>query len=424
MNTASSALAADVARQANERLARLLALQTTPTLHPAPTPDELAAWPAAAWGAIVAAAARQGLSPLLYQRWVRERSAPLPAALAAQLRGHYYATAAANLRHFHALGQALAALEGAGLRAVALKGAHLAPLVYGDLALRPMADLDLLVEDAAAAEAALRPLGYTSLPGEEWMAQRYGHHTLRDAAGGILELHESIAALSARSLDHCALWARTERVSLAGVPALVLAPEDLLLHICLHAGAQDLFLGGLRPFYDLAAILHHYGARLDQGLAAARAHEWGLARVTHLCLLLAHELLGAPVHAEPLAALAPNEGATAHETAARRAVHHAVNRLVLDEALRAQGAPSPNLVALWAGRQASPWEVARRVFWPEPSHLRALLGLPSEQPLRPWHYVRRWLHLATRRRRTLRLLAAGREEAVDWQSLVRWLAEG
>lgn len=410
MNARTPHSAPEAARQANERLARLLASSATFS------GDDLAAWPAEAWEAIVAVATRQGLTPLLYQRCVREERAALPEALAAQLRGHYYATAAANLRRFHGLGQALAALERAGLRALALKGAHLAPLVYGDLALRPMADLDLLVQDGAAATAALRPLGYSPLPAEEWMAQRYGHFALRDATGGLLELHESIGAATTGSVDHGGLWARAERVDLAGASALVLSPEDLLLHICLHAGAQDLFLGGLRPLCDLTATLSRYHTRLDQGLAAARACEWGLARVVYLCLTLAQELLSAPVQAKALAALSPGEDAAGQLLVVRR--------MVLDEDLRAQGAPSPNLVALWAGRHTSPWTVARRVLWPEPSHLRTLLRLPPDQPLRPWHYLRRWLHLATRRGRALRLLAAGREQAVDWPALVRWLAQG
>jgi hypothetical protein len=407
------ALDAAAARLANERLARLL------SLAPSSAPEDLAAWPAEAWEAIAAVAARQGLSPLLYHRWVRQQSAPLPAALQERLRRQYYATAAANLRRFHALGQALAALHQAGLRAALLKGAHLAPLVYGDEGLRPMADLDLLVEDASvnAAVATLARLGYAPLAAEAWMADRYGHHALRDGSGLILELHERIGSCNLpTTIDHAALWARAEAVTIAGAPALALAPEDLLLHVCIHAGAQDLFQGGLRPLCDLAAILTHYRGRLDQGAAAARARQWGVARAVYLCLALARDLLGAPVAEEALRALLPGEGATALLAAARR--------LVLEEAVRAQGAPSPNLVALWGAPDgAARWRVLRRVLWPEPSHLRALLGISSEEPLHLGHYLRRWFGLATQRGRTLRLLAGRDAGPVDWDALVRWLAE-
>ena len=83
-----------------------------------------------------------------------------PAAIEAELAAAYTTTAIRNTALLHELEAALAALGRANVPGLLLKGAALAETVYGDPALRPMADCDLLVRpaDLAAAQAALESL--------------------------------------------------------------------------------------------------------------------------------------------------------------------------------------------------------------------------------------------------------------------------
>src|SRR5690349_12481290 len=96
--------------------------------------------------ALLAKADRHGVGPLLY-RW----TGPLARRLAAAghdvtpLRDQYLATALRALRIATQLDELLVAFASAAIPAMPLKGAHLAFLVYGDPAVRPMIDLDILV---------------------------------------------------------------------------------------------------------------------------------------------------------------------------------------------------------------------------------------------------------------------------------------
>ena len=87
------------------------------------------------------------------------------------------------------------ATEGSGPSPVIpLKGAFLAEAVYGDIALRPMADFDLLVKppDLPRAVEILRQLGYESEQPFDPAAQRAGFQDMppmRRPGGAVVELH-------------------------------------------------------------------------------------------------------------------------------------------------------------------------------------------------------------------------------------------
>ena len=88
------------------------------------------------------------------------------------------------------------------------------------------------------------------------------------------------------------LWERLETVSLADTPVRTLAPEDLLLILCVH-GAKH-YWSRLGWICDIAALLH-IPRRLKWELILAQARRLGGIRMLLLGILLAHELLGTPL---------------------------------------------------------------------------------------------------------------------------------
>jgi len=99
------------------------------------------------WDTVRAAAETHDLGALVYVR-VKQHNVTLPPVVGDVLRASYVAGAARNMRLFDALGTILRSCETAGTPVIPLKGACLAERIYGDIALRPMADLDLLVKPA------------------------------------------------------------------------------------------------------------------------------------------------------------------------------------------------------------------------------------------------------------------------------------
>ncbi len=147
----------------------------------------------------------------------------------------------------------LEALREAGVEAIPLKGAALAPLYYPDPGLRPLADLDLLVQrkDVAAGVEVMKQLGYVfySRSAEDevylrgirkanvWAPDNVHpvemHYTLREEYAGLAyELAPAVWSASRRQ----AYW--------GGAQARVPDPAILLHHVCAHATSDWLIQRG------------------------------------------------------------------------------------------------------------------------------------------------------------------------------------
>jgi len=98
------------------------------------------------WEDLVQQSIRQGVTPLIYHR-VKKLGPGLsvPSNVLKRLRESYLQSSARNLRLYHQLGKLLLILQREDIPVILLKGAHLAEIVYGNIAVRPMADIDLLV---------------------------------------------------------------------------------------------------------------------------------------------------------------------------------------------------------------------------------------------------------------------------------------
>ncbi len=231
--------------------------------------------PAAApeqWPAILRLARQHGVESLLY----RQLQSPgwkdqLPPETWQTLRADYMLAASQNSLLYHELGKVLSALHQADIPVIPLKGAFLAEHIYGNIALRPMVDVDLLVRQADLwrVEQILAGLDYLrTLPGKGEDASR--HVGYQHAQVGLsIEIHWNLVqeALGLH-VDIRDVWKRTRPAQVAGVEVSILSPEDLLLHLCIHA-ADHAFGLGLRPVCDLTETLRHDQGADRLGLSAA-----------------------------------------------------------------------------------------------------------------------------------------------------------
>ena len=205
------------------------------------------------------------------------------------------------MRVYHELARVLETLQDEDISVIALKGAHLAEVVYGNIALRPMSDVDLLVKepDLSRVEKKLLAMGYT--PDEKntaELAERCVHFTYKLPREGLcMEIHWNIQlSNSPFNVDVDGLWKRTRPAMIAGVRVLALSPEDLLLHLCLHTAFRHLFgQSALRSLCDISETIRHYQDQIDWEQVRHRAHQWGIGNCLHLTLHLASKLLGAAV---------------------------------------------------------------------------------------------------------------------------------
>lgn len=263
------------------------------------------------WSAFSRLAARHLLAGVVYKR-LRElvKVGYVPGAALDELRPIYLAQASASMPRMHWLGQILRELHARGIPVIVLKGAYLAEVVYADSAARPMGDIDLIVgqADLQAAAQTLTDLGYQ--PSKEYWLDfelQVSQHLPPFMKTGAppIEVHWRLLEPDLPfEIDQAGLWQRACAAKVAGQPALGLCPEDLLLHLCLHATIHR-FQSGLRAVYDVAATIMHFSDSLDWDSLVQRARDWKAERAVFLFLWLAAGLFGAPIPAGVLQELEP-----------------------------------------------------------------------------------------------------------------------
>ena len=244
-----------------------------------------------------------------------EASVRVPPEAMDQLKATYLANVARNIYYQAELRGALNALTAQDVPVIVLKGAAMAGTVYDDIGLRPMADLDLMVpeEHLHTAQAIVRGLGYRPVGTRAEQDDTEQNHRHLPGLMGIgkpvlFEIHRHVVRRdSALHFDITGFWSRAQEASVAGTDSLVLAPEDLLIHLSLNFFLDRRFrsLMALRQLCDIAETIRYYQDSIRWQLFTDKVQEYRLAGPVGSTLYLAQQLLGARVPDEAALKLWP-----------------------------------------------------------------------------------------------------------------------
>jgi hypothetical protein len=181
------------------------------------------------------------------------------------------------------------ALEEKGISCIALKGIYLSQAVYKSVTQRPFGDIDVLcrprdVKDVM--ETAYR-LGYSPPPPklQHWLERCYfevpvAHHVGRMPF--FLDIHWHLAPSHRYRIDLGGVWQRS--VPWQGEALRVLCPEDLLLHLALHA-AKSYFALPWTRWRDFAQGIQTLPVDMD--VLMERAEKWRMRTVFYAALRMA-----------------------------------------------------------------------------------------------------------------------------------------
>ncbi len=278
------------------------------------------------WTRLRALSERHCVTPLLHA--LHEHAERVPPQQLAWLRERQQLNAARNRALGGELRRLAARCRAAGIGLIPYKGPETAERVYGDGALRQFKDLDVLVREAdidglcALLEAdgyrfeGVRPRGRRDYNRRQFKDYSF----LRDRLPGteqtlpdlrpaehpkfqtlIVEPHWSLTARRFHvPIDYVALWARRQCVIYGDLRIDALAPEDLLLTLCINGSKSG--WSRLQFVADVAAAARSFsGADWVACLRQARALD--AERMVLTGLQLARELLGVPAPAELAPAL-------------------------------------------------------------------------------------------------------------------------
>jgi hypothetical protein len=187
------------------------------------------------------------------------------------LKPHYMNSWAASHAHLQMTAEVSTALQAAGIPTLLLNGLALAARYYETPPLRPTSRVDLLVARRHTEDAGrcLMSIGWRlTAPVSTDVRQQMTELRFEDRLRRTLRLHPRTFADRVPRTADSGLWARSERVEIAGAPVGVLAPADQLLHVCLRA-MRSRHPYGIHWVADVMAVLHSVAAQVDWDLFAA-----------------------------------------------------------------------------------------------------------------------------------------------------------
>ncbi|HXK44074.1 MAG TPA: nucleotidyltransferase family protein, partial [Anaerolineae bacterium] len=281
---------------------RLVPSETAPADLSRLSPEE--------WNGVIRLAVCHGIAALLYGRLQTSAwRAVVPPAGAQRLHRHYLQAAAAGLRSQQQLGKLLEALSSRSVSVMVFGDVWLESGVYGNVALRPTQELDLLVreEDCEAVASVLLSMGYGEDRVTGWYVKPHSYtlYVPPDEGDLPVRLHRQIVEPSEPyRVEVAELWADARGAAWAGHTAFTLAPESLLLQTCI-SGSRDFPAQGVRCCYDVAQIVQHYQAEMEWGTVVTLAQRWRADAVAHAVLSLVWEVTGAPIPSAVIASLKP-----------------------------------------------------------------------------------------------------------------------
>ena len=392
--------------------------------------------PSQTWEGILEVALAHGVAPLLHRALQSSGTlTAIPDHIRECMEENRRAIAFANLRNLGELGRIAQALRERNIPVIVLKGLHLAELVYRDISLRPMVDLDLLVPSVQRRTAMmiLREQGYkfeesTLEHGFEHMPldaveslldRKYHVGMIHGELGIAVEIHWNLAdPLHPYSPPIEDIWNSAVPARVGGTDTLVMSPEYLLLHVCAHLAYNHVFAFSLRALCDVVEILCAYPA-LDWTATVERGRRYGWRRGVAVALQLAKDELGAAVSEEALSSIS---GSALEANLLTDARAHLIAAAAMPDHIRA----APNFMD-FAGRRefAAKLKIAWSRLFVRRAELALIYGVPEHSAYLGIYYVARLFDLTRRYAATIWGLSVAESDLHEMTDrharLARWL---
>ncbi|MBC2711367.1 MAG: nucleotidyltransferase family protein [Desulfosarcina sp.] len=257
------------------------------------------------WKAFEDAAMWHGIAPLAFNglRNVQARQ-HLPAQLFESLKSEYRKNLIRNTMIFAELEKIVAMLGEQHVPVILLKGAAITRIIYKDIGLRPMSDIDILVkkEDLYQAVHAIEACGYHQHDREnleQLLNTKYHVVYIHPDINVLLEIHWDITSDHNPSLVRSNVpnlmdmwWSRASNAESGFNNVFHLHPIDLICLLSSHffkhrfvkSGAGFSTHGGILQLCDILNIVCFYNNEVTWDALAAEARRIGLTRTVNVAL--------------------------------------------------------------------------------------------------------------------------------------------
>ena len=211
------------------------------------------------WDWVIRKACLHGIVPIVYRTLEGMTEGRVPKAVLNKLWVYTRMIADRNTLLVDELNTILKLFSSNGIEAIPLKGPLLTAELYGNLELRPMTDLDILVRtrDVLKAKRLLLTRGYLpekvldTRQEKEYLKHDCEFHFYQANQKLNLDLHWRIVRWQTFKTDF--LWSRAVIASSGDIQSLWLAPEELFLFLCIHLDKHYWYQ--LKWILDIALVL-------------------------------------------------------------------------------------------------------------------------------------------------------------------------
>ena len=255
------------------------------------------------WKYLLNISLKYGISPVFYQKLKNTSlKTQIPEDIFLKFKHSYLHTFSSNLKRYNEISSFLTELQNNKIRAILLKGGALAEIIYQDIGLRMMTDIDILVkvEDIEQAEKILKSLGFlqTTIYSSKLSHKLKLHHQISYKKNNLMiELHWNILASHHRfEVNINEFIENSKEISIQNKKSYIFSPENLLQHLSLHfshhINTKEFRLSWLLDIYK---VLQFYKEKIDWKYLYENSKKYGFAQIIFENLYLANKYLDAPV---------------------------------------------------------------------------------------------------------------------------------
>jgi hypothetical protein len=249
------------------------------------------------WKLVYESAQQHGLLPLLYRHLVSACRESIPSEFLQTLQQEFESNNKRNLGMMQQLLKLLALFQANRIDVITLKGPLLAERVYGDLGLRTVADIDLLIRENEfdSVRALLQQAGYLMEPQlrPEQIERHLEFHCeiqfVHSELDVVVDLHWALAPQTfSGALETAEVFRRKQQIMIAGKEVDILSREDELLFLSMHAAKH--YWSQLEWFAAIAELLRH-SESLGCAKVLARARQAKAQTMLLLAFAVVNQLL-------------------------------------------------------------------------------------------------------------------------------------
>ncbi len=273
------------------------------------------------WDCFLQKARENGIAAVVYSKLneIKKDCPHIPSFIFKKLKKVYYLNATQNSLIYEELGKVLKIFSNAGLQMIVLKGAVLAEKIYGNLALRPMMDVDLLAkkEDLFCLDEQMKILGYkptdisvndidfssgylTTLDYRSLSPNSPSFHVHWHFVNSTIPNESYIKNIK---IDD--IWRDAEKTKITDMETMVMAPHHLLIHLSEHSLRVTHSLSKLSFFCDIDEAVNFYQGRLDWERLIRESLKFNLNRMVYMCLYFTGKFLETKIPENVLSKLKP-----------------------------------------------------------------------------------------------------------------------